>query len=201
MRFWIRVTPNSKRPGVGGTWDGPAGPALRVNVAAPAVDGKANKAVLAALAAALELRRGQIDIVQGDTSRTKLIEVPASSETEATLDRLRRGGAGEDSPRFVALDGEEASRRRIRGLYQRFLAAMIERERPRPPGATPDGYRAAVAPATPEQAAALERLTAAYVAVRYGASAPDAAAVADADAAWRAIASGQRADDAPHPTS
>ena len=90
MRFWIRVTPNSKRPGVGGTWDGPAGPALRVNVAAPAVDGKANKAVLAALAAALELRRGQIDIVQGDTSRTKLIEVPASSETEATLDRLRR---------------------------------------------------------------------------------------------------------------
>ena len=85
--FQIHVQPGAKTTEVAGMH----GDRVKVRLAAPPVDGKANKAVLAALTAALELRRGQIDIVQGDTSRTKLIEVPASSETEATLDRLRRG--------------------------------------------------------------------------------------------------------------
>ncbi|MCB9113535.1 MAG: DUF4129 domain-containing protein [Caldilinea sp.] len=157
-------------------------------------------AVAVILALVLRFVRVGDDEAADETRESILSRALLRSQWQALLDRLRRGGAGEDSPRFVALDGEEASRRRIRGLYQRFLAAMIERERPRPPGATPDGYRAAVAPATPEQAAALERLTAAYVAVRYGASAPDDAAVADADAAWQAIASSPQADDAQRPT-
>ena len=114
-----------------------------------------------------------------DETRRSILSRALRSQWQALLDWLRRGRPAKT--RASSLDGEEASRR-IRGLYQRFLAAMIERER-RPPGATPDGYCAAVAPATPEQAVALERLTAAYVAVRYGASAPDDAAVADADAA------------------
>ena len=69
------------------------------------------------------------------------------------------------------------------------------------PGATPDAYRATVAPATPEQAAALETLTAAYVEVRYGRSMPDADTVAAADAAWRAIESSPKPDDTPRPAA
>ncbi|MCP3936967.1 MAG: DUF167 domain-containing protein [Actinomycetia bacterium] len=76
VKFWIRVTPNSKRPRIGGTWEGPSGPVLQVAVSARAVDGKANAAVVNDLAKALGLRKSQVEIVAGRTAKLKLIEVP-----------------------------------------------------------------------------------------------------------------------------
>ncbi|MCB0973904.1 MAG: DUF167 domain-containing protein [Actinobacteria bacterium] len=72
MRFTIRVKPRSKRPFVGGSWGQDT---LIVSVAAPAVDGKANAAVVAALSEALNVTLRQVHIVAGHRVRIKLIEV------------------------------------------------------------------------------------------------------------------------------
>ncbi len=45
--------------------------ALKIAVAAPPVDGKANAAVIEFLADLLAIKRGQIEIIAGETSRDK----------------------------------------------------------------------------------------------------------------------------------
>jgi hypothetical protein len=82
VRITIRVRPGAARPGVGGEHDG----ALVVRVAAPAVDGRATEAALAAVAAAFGVRRQSVALVTGSTSRTKIIDVPDADPT--TLTRL-----------------------------------------------------------------------------------------------------------------
>ena len=71
MRITIRVRPGSARPGVGGEQAG----ALVVRVSAQAVDGRATRAVLAAVADAFGVRRDAVTLVTGKTSRTKVVEV------------------------------------------------------------------------------------------------------------------------------
>jgi uncharacterized protein len=75
MRILLRVRPGASRTAVGGRYDGPAGPALVVAVAARAVEGQATKAVLEAVAAALGVRRSAVTLVRGATSRDKLVDV------------------------------------------------------------------------------------------------------------------------------
>ncbi|RBY79743.1 DUF167 domain-containing protein [Blastococcus sp. TF02A-26] len=72
MRVALRVRPGAGRTAVGGSHDG----ALVVRVAAPAVDGRATEAALTAVASALGLRRRDVVLVTGATSRTKVVEVP-----------------------------------------------------------------------------------------------------------------------------
>ncbi len=67
----IRVRPGAGRTAVGGSHDG----ALVVRVAARPVDGRATEAALAAVAEALGVRRRQVSLVSGPTSRTKVVEV------------------------------------------------------------------------------------------------------------------------------
>ena len=74
MHTTIRVRPNSSRTRVGGAYGDP--PALVVAVGAPAVDGRANKAVIEALAEALGIPRRHISIISGTHSRTKVVDVP-----------------------------------------------------------------------------------------------------------------------------
>jgi uncharacterized protein YggU (UPF0235/DUF167 family) len=71
VRMAIRVRPGSAKASVGGTY----GDSLVVKVAARAVEGKATEAALAAVAAALGVRRRDIRLVSGATSRDKVIEV------------------------------------------------------------------------------------------------------------------------------
>lgn len=68
---------------MGGTHDG----ALVVRVAAPAVDGRATEAALAAVAEAFGVRRRQVSLVSGPTSRTKAVEVEGG--TDERLRELR----------------------------------------------------------------------------------------------------------------
>jgi len=86
IRVAIRVRPGAARPGVGGVH----GDALVVKVAARAVEGKATEAALRAVADALGVRRRDVTLVSGATSRTKVIEV-AGDETEirAKIEGLR----------------------------------------------------------------------------------------------------------------
>ncbi len=86
MRFAVRVQPNARRTHVGGRYGTADPPVLIVRVAAPAVGGKANRAVVAALADKLGLRSSAVRVVAGASSRTKLIEADgAGNETLAAL--------------------------------------------------------------------------------------------------------------------
>jgi uncharacterized protein (TIGR00251 family) len=67
----IRVKPGAKRTFVGGQHD----QALIVSVQAPAVDGRANDAVIDAIAEALKIKKRDIIILHGHTGRDKLIEI------------------------------------------------------------------------------------------------------------------------------
>ncbi len=69
----IRVRPNASRNKVGGTVGDP--PRLVVAVQAPAVDGKANDAVLRELAKAFKLKARDFSIVHGELARDKRVVV------------------------------------------------------------------------------------------------------------------------------
>lgn len=80
VRLQIRVRPGAGRTAVGGNHDG----TLVVRVTARAVDGLATEAALAALADALGVRRRQVTLVSGRTSRTKLIDVEGADAAVVT---------------------------------------------------------------------------------------------------------------------
>jgi uncharacterized protein YggU (UPF0235/DUF167 family) len=71
----IRVKPGASRTRVGGSHDGPHGPALVIAVGAPPVDGRATEAALRALASALGVRPGTLRLKAGAASRDKLVWV------------------------------------------------------------------------------------------------------------------------------
>jgi uncharacterized protein len=85
VRVTIRVRPGAGRTQVGGEHAG----ALLVRVTAPAVDGRATEAALAAVAGAFGVRRRAVTLVSGATSRTKVVEVAGADQ--AALDRLLAG--------------------------------------------------------------------------------------------------------------
>jgi len=89
LRFAVRVKPGARRAGVGGRWDGTAGAALLVAVAAPAVEGRANEAVRRAVAEAFGVRPRDVKMVSGERSRDKLLELdPAPAGARARLSAL-----------------------------------------------------------------------------------------------------------------
>ncbi|MBI3954208.1 MAG: DUF167 domain-containing protein [Chloroflexi bacterium] len=80
----IRVQAGAGRSQVTGYADG----VLRVKIAAPAVEGKANQALLAYLARLLEVRPWQVAIVKGARSRAKVVRVEGLEQPELEA-RLR----------------------------------------------------------------------------------------------------------------
>lgn len=74
----VVVSPNARRTHADGLHDG----ALRVRLAAPPVDGKANALLLGWLAAQLGLPPRALRIVHGATARRKAVAVPADREEE-----------------------------------------------------------------------------------------------------------------------
>jgi uncharacterized protein (TIGR00251 family) len=83
VKISVRVKPNARRAAVGGRWAGPGGDALVVAVNAPAVEGKANDAVLAAVAAAFKVRTGAVRVTRGERSRDKLLELDPTAISDA----------------------------------------------------------------------------------------------------------------------
>lgn len=82
VTFSVRVTPRAAANAVAGERDG----VLLVRVTAPPVEGRANEAVVAVLARALDLPPSGVRIERGGSSRTKLVSLPAAAE--ARLGRL-----------------------------------------------------------------------------------------------------------------
>ncbi|MCO8277338.1 DUF167 domain-containing protein [Actinoplanes sp. TRM 88003] len=90
----VRVRPGAGRDRVGGRYEGPHGPALIIAVGAPAVDGKATEAVRRALAGALGVRRADVELRLGATSRDKVFTVAGPGAGVAgRLTALRDGAA------------------------------------------------------------------------------------------------------------
>jgi uncharacterized protein len=82
----VRAQPRARKPGVAGEQAG----ALKVGVSAPPEDGKANHALVEALAEALGIRRSQVELLAGTTSRDKkfLIRGLARTDLEQRLAAL-----------------------------------------------------------------------------------------------------------------
>jgi len=70
-RLKLRIVPNAKRDEVVGEH----GDAVKIKVAAPAVDGKANEALLEFVAEKLCIHRRDITLIAGEKSRDKAIEI------------------------------------------------------------------------------------------------------------------------------
>jgi hypothetical protein len=88
VRFWIAVQPRSRRPRVGGL----KGDALRVAVAEPPVEGRANEACRRALARALGIALGAVEVDPAARSRRKRVRVSGDARSlEAALRRLASG--------------------------------------------------------------------------------------------------------------
>jgi uncharacterized protein (TIGR00251 family) len=81
VRFAVRVQPRSSREGV----DGVHGDAIRVRVHAAPVDGSANSAVIAVLAAALGVPPRDVRIVSGESSRQKIVDVHGLDPTSVRV--------------------------------------------------------------------------------------------------------------------
>ena len=79
----VRVQPRARRPGIGGLAPGVDGPPLRLAVTKTAEDGRAKRAVCAALATALSLLVSAVNILQGLAAREKLVQVAGNAETLA----------------------------------------------------------------------------------------------------------------------
>ncbi|NHC45535.1 DUF167 domain-containing protein [Motilibacter aurantiacus] len=94
MRIALRVRPGASRTAVGGA----RGDALVVAVTARAVDGRATEAALRAVADALGVRRRQLRLVSGATSRDKVVEVDADAAPglASRVSALLAGGRAAD---------------------------------------------------------------------------------------------------------
>lgn len=78
VTFAVRVVPRAGRDALDSVVDG----ALRLRLAAPPVDGAANKALVALLAAVLGVPSRDISIVRGTRGRLKLVLVHGSTADE-----------------------------------------------------------------------------------------------------------------------
>ena len=83
VKLTIRVKPGASRSAVGGGYGDP--PVLVVAVHAQPADGKANEAVVAALADALGVKPRHVRVASGQTSRTKQIVINSPDTDDAQL--------------------------------------------------------------------------------------------------------------------
>lgn len=75
------MTPGARRSELTGQADG----RLRIRLAAPAVEGRANDELVRFVAEALDVRRGDVQVVAGERSRRKRLRL-----TGVTLPEARR---------------------------------------------------------------------------------------------------------------
>lgn len=97
VQFRLKVVPGASRTRIVGPMDG----ALKVSVSAPPEKGRANKQVIALLAAALGVRANQVTIRSGRSSAFKLCAVSGVSaeKVRQALESASAGGAPAESHR------------------------------------------------------------------------------------------------------
>lgn len=78
VEFKVRVIPRASKTEVVGSIDG----MLKVRLKAPPVDGAANEELIKSLAKVLGVSKGNIEIISGQTSRTKRLRVAGITAAE-----------------------------------------------------------------------------------------------------------------------
>ena len=82
-RLTLKVTPNAKRSEFLGWMEDENGNSLlKMKLAAPPVDGKANKALIAFLAKSFGVPKSSLTLVRGEKNRQKTIDFSTLSEME-----------------------------------------------------------------------------------------------------------------------
>lgn len=78
MKLALKVTPGAKKNEILGWEDDypQVGRVLKVKIAAPPVEGKANKEIVLFLAKALGIPKTSVEVVHGTSGRIKLVEIP-----------------------------------------------------------------------------------------------------------------------------
>jgi uncharacterized protein len=75
----LLIQPRASRTRVAGEHDG----RLKIQLAAPPVDGEANAALVEFLAEALSVRKGEVALLRGETGRRKTVRVAGVSAAAA----------------------------------------------------------------------------------------------------------------------
>ena len=90
MKLALKVTPGARKNEILGWEDDypQVGRVLKVKIAAPPVEGKANKEIVLFLAKALGIPRTSVEVVHGTSGRIKLVEIPDGTDLSA-LDNAR----------------------------------------------------------------------------------------------------------------
>jgi uncharacterized protein (TIGR00251 family) len=88
----LNVIPNARRTEIDGLHDG----ALRLRLAAPPIDGRANEALVAWLARSLGVRKRDVEVLRGEASRRKQVAIAVPIEAASRwlsdlLDAARSG--------------------------------------------------------------------------------------------------------------
>ena len=80
----VRVQPGAKKDAITGAH----AEALKISLASPPIDGRANAALIAFLGKALNLPRARITLLTGASNRSKTLHIPGRSaaEVQAALD-------------------------------------------------------------------------------------------------------------------
>jgi uncharacterized protein (TIGR00251 family) len=76
-RLRLRIVPNAKRSEV----VGPHGDAIKLKVAAPALEGRANEALIEFLADKLGVPQRSVALVSGEKSRDKVVVIEGMDES------------------------------------------------------------------------------------------------------------------------
>lgn len=86
MKLSLKVVPNAKRSEAVGWEDDPrAGRVLKLRIAAPPVEGRANRAVVLFLSSWLDVPRSAVSLLRGESARLKVVELP-----DACAEKLAR---------------------------------------------------------------------------------------------------------------
>ncbi|WDI30467.1 DUF167 family protein [Hyphococcus flavus] len=98
--LFIRVSTNAKKDDIVGVWRGPDGEErLSIRVMSPPDKGKANKAIIALLANAVDEPKSALTIASGETSRLKTVEMLADPATLAErLAKIIENAKNESKP-------------------------------------------------------------------------------------------------------
>jgi uncharacterized protein (TIGR00251 family) len=77
----IKVEPRSSKSGI----VGPHGDALKVKLMSPPVEGKANKELIEVLARELKVKKKDIEIVAGQSSKNKVVRISGITSIEERI--------------------------------------------------------------------------------------------------------------------
>jgi uncharacterized protein (TIGR00251 family) len=87
----VRVHPGAKRTAITGIYGEGASAQLKIAVQAPAIEGRANQALIDFLAETLSLPKSAIELISGDLSRSKVFQLRGvtSAQVQGALAKVK----------------------------------------------------------------------------------------------------------------